>query len=203
MIKKRQIIACLAALLLFAFFVSAKEEGDWTVERAKSWIKSRVWDNGWSLSPDPSVDPVAFATQYTRNKALWDKAFLFLKEQNLSALPVGDYVIEAGRCWATVSEYVPKTADQANLESHERFIDLQYTLWGNEKMGLAETEAKVRMPYNEKRDVAFYIPGKITYFATSADRFFLFFPGDKHQPSVLNGQPVRSRKIVIKIEYKK
>lgn len=201
--RTKQIIACLAALSLFAFFVSAKEEGDWTVERAESWIKSRVWDNGLILSPHASTDPVAFATQYARNKALWDKAFLFLKNRNLSALPVGDYVIEDGRCWATVSEYIPKTADQANLESHERFIDLQYTLWGNEKMGLAGTEAKVRTPYNEKRDVAFYIPEKIAYFATSADCFFLFFPGDKHQPSVLNGPPAQSRKIVIKIEYKR
>lgn len=189
--------------LLFFSLVAQAEEG-WTVKQARRFVKSRVWAQGLSLSPHASTDEVAFVSQYAKNKTLWDKAFLFLKEQDLATLSPGTYPIEEGRCWATVSEYIPKQADEAKLESHKRFIDLQYTIWGNEKMGLAREGAEIASPYNEKRDVAFYrIPDKMRYYPTSPELFFLFFPTDLHQPSVHRGSsPVQSRKIVIKIEYK-
>lgn len=157
--------------------------------------------NGGPLSPHNSINKVEFASQYAKNKVLWDKAFQFLQRHDLSTLPVGDYRIEEGRCWATISEYIPKTTSTANLESHKRFIDLQYTLRGNEKMGLACGRVEVRMPYDTVRDVTFYIPQKMKYYATSPATFFMFFPTDKHQPSVRHGHPVESRKVVIKIEY--
>lgn len=187
--------------LFFSLF--AQEKSDWTLTQARRFVKSRIWAQGISLSPHRSTDRVAFASQYAKNKALWDKAFLFLKEQDLATLPLGTYPIEEGRCWATVSEYTPKKAEEAKLESHKRFIDLQYTIRGSEKMGLIREGAEIAIPYNEKRDVAFYhLPDKMRYYPTSPEYFFLFFPNDLHQPSVRRGSPVQSRKIVIKIEYK-
>ncbi|MDE5752013.1 MAG: YhcH/YjgK/YiaL family protein, partial [Duncaniella sp.] len=44
--------------------------------------------------------------------------------------------------------------------------------------------------------------GETDYVPATPDRFFLYFPGELHQPSViLEGTAVPSRKIVGKIEY--
>ncbi|WP_262717670.1 YhcH/YjgK/YiaL family protein [Bacteroides uniformis] len=54
----------------------------------------------------------------------------------------------------------------------------------------------------QKKDVAFYTSSRIKHYSADAGSFFLFFPSDIHQPSVRGkGELVKSRKIVIKIEY--
>ena len=58
------------------------------------------------------------------------------------------------------------------------------------------------LTYNSKKDVAFYTSSRIKHYSADAGSFFLFFPSDIHQPSVRGkGELVKSRKIVIKIEY--
>lgn len=168
---------------------------------AQKWVKSKVWSNGWNIAADKSVNAVEFANQYAKNKELWDDMFRFLAENDLNTLPLGNHIISKDRCWATVSEYTPKSIEKGNIESHKKFIDLQYVLRGNEKMGIAK-RAHVKKEYNPNRDVAFWTSDHITYFPATNTSFFLFFPGDIHQPSVqTDGDTLQSRKIVIKIEY--
>lgn len=182
-------------------YLSAQTSPVWTAGNAKKWMKSEAWSNGWTVSPHKSVNAVEFASQYHKNKDVWDAAFRFLAEHDLEALPIGNHVILEGKCWVTVSEYIPKEVEKGNIESHLRFVDLQYVLWGNEKMGLA-SDAEVRQEYNSQRDVAFYNSSRIKYYPADAGSFFLFFPSDIHQPSVRGkGELVKSRKIVLKIEY--
>ncbi len=169
-------------------------------KEAAEWMAKKDWSNGFNVAPDKSVNAKEFMQQYNKNKALWDKVFKFLATTDLKNLPVGTTDIEKGRAWVTVSEYVPRTADKVRAESHRKFIDLQYTLWGNEKMGLAH-DVEVLNEYNEGRDVAFW--KTVDYFKAGPDSFFLFFPSDLHMPSVLDGEPVKSKKIVVKIEYAK
>lgn len=182
-------------------YLSAQTSPEWTTGNAKKWMKSAVWSNGWTVSSHKSVNAVEFACQYHKNKDVWDAAFRFLAEHDLEALSIGNHVILEGKCWATVSEYIPKEVEKGNIESHLRFVDLQYVLWGNEKMGLA-SDVEVRQAYNSKKDVAFYTSSRIKHYSADAGSFFLFFPSDIHQPSVRGkGELVKSRKIVIKIEY--
>lgn len=192
------------AFCLYSFcclYSVAQVDPEWNVKKAKEWMKGREWANGWTVAPHKSIDAMEFADQYRKNKQVWDAAFRFLAEHDLNELPIGKHVILEGKCWATVSRYMPKSVEKGNIESHRRFVDLQYTLHGNEKMGLAR-DAEVRQEYNPRKDVAFYRSSRIKYYRADADAFFLFFPSDIHQPSVQGkGEAVESRKIVIKIEY--
>jgi len=196
--KRRLIISLLS---IFYMSISAQTVLDWTSGNAKKWIKSNGWTNGWTVSPHKSVNAIEFADQYHKNKEVWDAVFRFLANNDLDNLPVGNHVICEGKSWATVSEYIPNEVEKGNIESHLRFIDLQYTLRGNEYMGLAR-DVEVRQEYNPQRDIAFYTSSKIKYYSADASSFFLFFPSDIHQPSVRQkAKPVQSRKIVVKIEY--
>lgn len=108
-----------------------------TADEARKWVESRAWANGWNAVADETIDAVEFATQYEANKPLWDKHFKFLAETDPKTLQPGKIVLEEGRLWLNILEYTPKSAEDTKIESHENFIDLQYTYEGNEIMGLA------------------------------------------------------------------
>jgi biofilm protein TabA len=96
-------------------YLSAQTSPEWTSGNAKKWMKSAVWSNGWTVSPHKSVNAVEFACQYHKNKDVWDAAFRFLAEHDLEALSIGNHVILEGKCWATVSEYIPKEVEKGSL----------------------------------------------------------------------------------------
>lgn len=173
-----------------------------TREEAQKWVDSLVWANGWNVNADKSIDAVEFVTQYERNKPLWDKLFKYLAETDPMTLEPGKVVLEEGRLWINVLEYTPKSAAETKTESHEKFIDLQYTYEGNEVMGLAHKVTPVT-EYDPVKDRTFYaIEGDVDYTPATPDRFFLYFPKDMHQPSVKGeGDAVTSHKLVAKIEY--
>ena len=173
-----------------------------SAEEAKAWVESRAWANGWSVSADASVDAVEFATQYARNKELWDKLFAYLATADLDSLEAGKIELVPGRLGLTVLEYTPKDAENTKIESHKRFIDLQYTFQGNELMGVAGAVTPSN-EYDPVKDRTNWVTSEpVTYSPAAPDRFFLYFPKDMHQPSVKADGPAEpSRKIVGKIEY--
>lgn len=173
-------------------------------KEAKEWMASRAWANGLELIADDTIDAVEFAEQYEANKELWDKLFAFLKDTDLNSLPAGKHVLEDGRLWVNILEYTPKSAEDTKIESHENFIDLQYTFTGNELMGLAGHVTPTG-PYDPVKDKTNYTTDEpISYVPADPGRFFLYFPKDMHQPSVRSCEnPGPSRKVVGKIEYYK
>ncbi len=65
-----------------------------TPEEAREWMETREWANGWNVNPDATIDAVEFATQYQRNKPLWDKLFKFLAEHDPMTLEPGKIELE-------------------------------------------------------------------------------------------------------------
>lgn len=173
-----------------------------TPEEAQAWVDSRAWANGWKVNADKSIDAVEFATQYARNREIWDKLFSFLAETDPTTLEAGKIVLVPDRLWINVLEYTPKDAENTKIEAHRNFIDLQYTFEGNEIMGVAGEVTPIN-DYDPVKDRTNYATTEpIEYSPASPDLFFLYFPRDMHQPSVKGeGEAVPSRKIVGKIEY--
>ncbi|MBA4141343.1 MAG: YhcH/YjgK/YiaL family protein [Segetibacter sp.] len=174
-------------------------EGALTKTEANKWFKKKEYLNGLQAEPHPSVNKSEFARQYTANKDLWDKAFTYLRNNDLKTLPVGKYTIVADKVTVSVTEDSTKNFDKTNWESHKKFIDIQYIVSGEEKIGVAPVStANVIKPYDEKRDVANYeAEGK--YYVSTPDKFFIFFPGDAHRPNITTGDNPPDKKIVIKL----
>lgn len=170
--------------------------------QAREWVESRQWANGWNACPDKTVNNVEFATQYARNKELWDKLFEFIATTDLTKLEPGKVVLVPGRLWINVMAYTPKSAEDTAAEVHRKYIDLQYTFEGNELMGLVNKVTPTG-DYNPEKDVQKFTPAEpVSYVPAAPDRFFLYFPCDIHQPSVAATEnPGVSHKIVGKIEY--
>ena len=49
-------------------------------------LTKHEWLNGWNVTPDASINKKEFAVYYFKNKERWDKAFAFLKDNDLTKL---------------------------------------------------------------------------------------------------------------------
>jgi len=193
-------------ILIFAFccliVIAASAQSSnqkWTERKAAKWFKKKQYLNGLTVTPHESIDKVQFAEQYTLNKTIWDKAFLYLKETNLQTLPTGRHVVDGENAYAVVSEGPLKDYDKTTFESHKKYIDLQLLIRGEENMGKAPPAAlTLNKPYSEENDIMFYAgEGKI--YTVPENTFILFFPSNAHRPSISPGGNKTVKKIVVKI----
>lgn len=192
-------LSLITGCLLFSNVFGQTDKQEWTKHNAKKWFNKQEWLGGLQLKPHSSVDVVEFARQYHLNKVYWDKAFAFLKSQDLNKIAKGKYPIDGENVFASVTEDPTKDFDKTNWESHRKYVDLQYVIQGGELIGVCPlAKATVTKEYDDKKDAANYTAEGKQYPAAPG-KFFLFFPGDVHRPNITPGGNKVDKKIVIKI----
>ena len=175
----------------------------WSDQKLNEWFESGQYLNGLQVLPDLSVDRRSFALHYYDHKEMWDKVFSFLKTTDFTHTALGR--IELGdNMFANVSEYFTKDREGALFEIHQKYIDIQYVVSGNESMDIAPLKnMTVTKQYDSEND---YALGTVTEFSelkASSERFFIFFPADAHRPGLKDGNDsVLIRKVVVKIPVK-
>ena len=163
------------------------------------WFKSQKISKGLKPQPSYTINKAEFEKQYSANKAVWDKAFTWMKTQDLENLAVGKYPIDGNNAYASITEMVDKKLEETGWESHQKYIDLQYIIKGKEKIGSAASkDAKVINPYNAIKDVANYEINDANYTIAVPQFFFLFFPADAHRSNIKVNEEI-VKKLVIKI----
>ena len=199
--KKQPITAVLLTAILFLMMGNIAFAQK--TQTAAGWVKSKKWANGIKLKLHPSVNAAEFYKQYQANKAVWDKAFLFIKENNLDTISVGKHIIDGDNAYASITEAPSKELDKASWESHKNYIDLQYVIKGQEQIAVAPiSAATVTKPYDAAKDVANYT-AEGTFYTAGPGTFFLFFPEDVHRPNIKVAGFDVVKKMVIKIKVAK
>ncbi|MBT3865624.1 DUF386 family protein [Candidatus Woesearchaeota archaeon] len=130
------------------------------------------------------------------------KAIKYIEETDFSALENGTYQIEEGKMFAVVMNYDTKLKEEKKAEQHEKFIDFQYLISGNELLGsgYADESNEVIEEYVSEKDRALYKIVKGENFVNfESGMFIVLFPTDIHRPGCLVDQPENVRKVVIKI----
>ncbi len=169
------------------------------MSNTKEWFDSKLWAEGFSVQAHESVNVDEFFKQYHACPEVWKAVFEFMK-QDLSGLEVGKYPLAGEQAFAMISEYQTKQPENAKWEAHKKYIDLQYLISGEEKMGLLSLEKAVdAQEYNETKDLIFYGANDGDYYLANPDVFFLFFPTDVHRPSMQTDESKPVKKVVIKI----
>jgi biofilm protein TabA len=198
--KKEFLLSFLLVAFSFVFVNAQSADTTITKSKANKWFKKKEWLNGAPLKPHKSINKEEFARQYRINKVYWDKAFAFLKAQDLQTIAKGKYPIDGDNVFASVTEDPSKDFDKTNWESHRKYIDVQCVLVGEERMGkwpVAEVTS-ITKPYDEAKDVANYIaPGK--FYNIPGGTFIIFFPGEAHRPNITPGGNKVVKKLVIKV----
>ena len=178
------------------------DPASWSSKKIDKWFDKGDWLNGWQVKPDQSINRKAFAVSYFKNKERWDKAFNFLKSNDLSGLELKRYDIDGNNLYASVSEYLTKNEEDARYEAHQKYIDIQYVVSGKELIGVAPMSQKkdVLEPYDSTKDIEFLTVTGGENRPAMPDRFFIFFPEDAHRPGLKDTENSPVRKIVVKVK---
>lgn len=163
------------------------------------WFKKGDWLNGLKLVPHKSINREELYRQYQANPEWWDKAFAFLRTNDLEKLEPGRYVVDSGNVVVSVSEAPAPEMEKVEWESHRNFNDLQYIVHGKARMGVIPiARATEKVPYDSRKDVATYQADGSLYVAEPGT-FFIFSPADVHRPGMKVEGYDTVKKILIKV----
>ncbi len=126
------------------------------------------------------------------------KAFEFLMRSDLKELPVGKYEIDGERVYGIVSKDPGRKKEDALLETHEKYIDIQLVLAGTDDMGW-KPKSSCKHPseeYDQQTDIQFFADKPDAWLSTDSGAFAIFFPEDAHMPLISLG-PIH--KVVVKV----
>ena len=138
--------------------------------------------------------------QYKKMHQGFEKAFDFLVNNDLNSLQIGKHIIDGDNVFALVQEYETKESKDAKFEAHRKYIDLQYVVYGNEKIGHAIIDnRKDLMPFDQENDFAL-LDCDGSFITVKSKEFCIFYPNDAHMPGISNVEKTKIRKIVIKIK---
>jgi YhcH/YjgK/YiaL family protein len=130
------------------------------------------------------------------------RAVQHLAETDFAALPAGNYDLEGEDIRVQVIDMNTKPFAETRPEVHRRYIDVQFSCHGCERIGVASDTGNnaVAEDLLATRDLLFYagMENESTLTMTPGS-FAVFFPGDVHRPACAVGQPAPIRKIVVKV----
>ena len=123
--------------------------------------------------------------------------FEFLRRTDLDHLEPGRFDLEAG-VFALVERAAGRGTAGARLEVHRRYLDIQYSLDGRERIGWrrSPTANGSTRPTTKGGDIAFYADSPAVWLPLALGHFLIFFPTDAHAPLAGEG-PLG--KVVIKV----
>lgn len=109
-----------------------------------------------------------------------------------------EILLDGRKLYASPARSVGKRAEDALLEAHDRYIDVQVCLEGEERMGWRNRAecANVAIPYQIDRDIMFYNDKPSMYITLKPNQMAVFFPNDAHAPLIGEGM---IRKVVFKV----
>jgi len=147
------------------------------------------------------IDTLLNASRYFNVHPLFTAAFEYINKTDLKAIEPGRYEIDGDNLKAIVSNKKGMTAAEsiAKFECHDKHIDIQLCISGNEMLGWKPREkCKIENGgYNEEKDVRFYSDPPDMYFQLTDGQFAIFFPEDVHAPMIGD---MEIKKLVIKVK---
>ena len=144
------------------------------------------------------LDVLENAHRYFALNKGFEEAFGFLMRPDLNELPVGTYEIDGKRVYAMVAKDPGRRKEDALLETHERYVDIQLVLEGVDDMGW-KPKSSCRKPsgeYNPETDAQLFADEPDAWVSTTSGAYAILYPEDAHMPLISSGT---LHKVVAKI----
>jgi YhcH/YjgK/YiaL family protein len=147
------------------------------------------------------VDSLNSASKYTSLHPHFAKAFEYISNTDLTTLEDGKFDIDGDNIRGIMASKNGMTAAEsiAKFECHNKHIDIQFCIKGNETIGWKPRSSCVSQSgeYNTEKDVLFYDDAPDMYFGLTDNQFAIFYPEDVHAPMIAEGQV---KKLILKIK---
>ena len=129
---------------------------------------------------------------------LFKKAFDYIKETDFSQVKDGKIETDDPGLYFSIVNIRGKDPQDATLETHQKYIDIQVPIVGVESIGWKAGDELMIISevYNEEKDVTFYHDFPTTYTKLYPGQFAIYFPEDAHAPGVGQGD---IRKVIAKV----
>lgn len=123
----------------------------------------------------------------------------YLKEVDFFNLPQEKVYLDGDKLFVIPSVGSGKKAEDALLEAHNSYADIQVCLSRKETFGW-RNRATCIFPMNEfdgEKDIVFYSDKPTSFVTIGSKEFVLFMPGDAHAPLIFDGEIV---KLIFKVK---
>ena len=126
------------------------------------------------------------------------KAFEWLESNDLASLAPGRHTIDGDDIFVNVQELELRPREQAALEVHNTYIDIQVVIRGVEEFGWTP-RSEVKSPRGEfdaANDIGFYTDTPKMFYTMHEGEFCILMPQDAHAPMLGKG-PIK--KLIVKV----
>ena len=148
------------------------------------------------------TDKLVNLKKYPEFAAYAEDMIAFAERVEKENLEDGRYELQGENLFALLQTYVTKNVEEARMETHKIYNDLQYVVSGKEMIFWSPVdELEVEEDRTPEADLVFYKndAAKGSNVLT-AGMFGAYFPQDGHKPSVAAGEPAEVKKIVFKFK---
>ena len=142
------------------------------------------------------VDKLENLEKYASLNPLFADAIAFLKANNLDTHELGKLTLKENELTVNFAQARPKSKEEAKLETHNNFSDIQLPLSGVELMGYTPRADLPEAEYNAEKDITFYEGLAQDYLTIKPGMFAIFFPEDGHAPGIT---PDGVKKVIVKV----
>lgn len=143
------------------------------------------------------IDTLDNLGKYASVNPLFAKAIEYLEATDLKAQEVGKVELQGKDLVVNFSVAKGKTKEQAMLETHRNFIDIQIPLSCTEVMGYTPACNLPDGEYNAEKDITKFALLSEAYIPVHPGMFAIFFPQDGHAPCITDEESIR--KVVVKV----
>lgn len=143
------------------------------------------------------IDTLENLEQYASVNPRFAKAIEYLKSTDFNAQEPGKVELDGKDLVVNFSIAKGKTKEQAQLETHKNFIDIQIPLSCTEVMGYTPACNLPEGEYNAEKDITKFAMPSEAYIPVHPGMFAIFFPQDGHAPCISEEESIR--KVIVKV----
>lgn len=126
----------------------------------------------------------------------------YLKNTDLSHMENGKYEILGDKIFFSIQDYQTKNIDEAKLEAHKKYVDIEYMIEGEEKIGICYVdECSPVSEYDENKDIVFLNANDsdVKFISLVKGEHFICTPVAAHMSSLTLDNPSHVKKAVVKV----
>lgn len=127
-----------------------------------------------------------YASLHPRFKAVFD----YIDTHDLASMELGRHDIDGDNIFVMVQEIELRPREQARLELHRKYIDIQLVLRGPEEVfGWSEKKdcLTAETEFDEAKDIQFFTDKPQCFYTVREGQFSILYPEDGHAPMLGEG----------------
>ena len=123
----------------------------------------------------------------------------FLSENDFSKKDLGRYEIDGDNVFYMISEY-ETDPNKTTAELHEKYIDIQYMIKGEELVGVAQKDFEKELTEAKPENDIWLYKCNLQKLTLSEGTFMVLYPNDLHMPGVGIKNAEKVRKVIVKVK---